>query len=120
MKRIVEWPDPPDVTPGVGEEKEVDLCEFGIEHKPCYFCGQPKTISFSEHFTFCPNCSAIYTVHILQKSGCEHIKEGVPFIIRDPWYAGLQHGKPAIRSAFYDNDLQVCDICGEECQTDGW
>lgn len=103
---------------GIGVIEE-DMCEFDTVDEECYFCGQPRTIRFSEHFTFCPNCSAIYTVHILQKSGCDHIKDGIPFVLRHPWYAGLKDDKAYIISSLHE-DKQVCSICGKECIADGW
>ena len=101
---------------GINEE-EKDLCEFGIEHEKCYFCGQPRMVLFNEHYYFCPNCSAIYTSMIIQESNCEHIKKDTPYVSRSTWYG--DDGKPYIHDTD-DLKKQVCSICGAECVTDGW
>lgn len=99
-------------------DEEPDLCEFGIVHKECYFCGQPRTILFNEHYYFCPNCSAVYTFMIVQKANCEHIKEGVPCAVREPWYK-RNRTKPYILEA-NDSEQQFCQICQMRCLVDGW
>jgi len=97
-------------------DEELDLCEFGITHEKCYFCGQPRTILFSEHYIFCPNCSVIYTNMILQESGCDHITKDTPYISKKPWYT---YSKAYIHDTD-DLKKQVCSICGAECESDGW
>ncbi len=90
--------------------------EFGIEDKECYFCHQNKTIRFSEHYTFCPNCSAIYTYYRIVKSTCEHIKGGIPFADRLPCFESLIKTPCYIRVG----KKYVCNTCQNVVKTNGW
>ena len=92
--------------------------EFHIIKERCFFCNQPEIIQFSEHYYFCPHCSAIYTFNLLLKSTCPHMKDdkNVPTVIRKPWFT-------AIRNEIYidySNHGQTCSKCGLECIADGW
>lgn len=78
----------------------------------CYFCGE-DTVRFHEHYFFCPECSAIYTYLIVWSSKCSHIKEGIPTVLREPWYADLRNKKAYIKD-------EKCSICHKECVADGW
>jgi len=98
-------------------DEEKDLCEFGIEHEKCYFCGQPRTIQFEDHYTFCPNCSAIYTNMMLLRSGCDHITENTPCVLNEPWYKSDRQ-KPYMVETI--EDTKICSICGAKCESDGW
>ena len=98
-------------------DEERDLCEFGIEHEKCYFCGQPRIIRFGEHYYFCPNCSVIYTNMILLRSGCDHITKNTPCIQRAPWYKSDRKKPHIIRT---DYDTQRCSVCYATCESDGW
>ena len=113
-----------------------NLCEFGIVQKECYFCEQPNTILFDEHYTFCPNCSAIYTFSMIQSSNCEHVTpdKRVPCVDRRPshiineWVDGGLIRRPPgaekayiYESTYYDHQgLQLCSICRTKCLADGW
>jgi len=99
--------------------KELDLCEFGIDEEKCYFCGQPRTVRFSEHWIFCPNCSAMYTFMIIVESNCDHIKDNIPYVIKEPWYNKMKHEKPYAHDT-EDLKMQICSVCGKECVMDGW
>lgn len=91
-----------------------DICEFGIVNKACYFCGQPRTIRHSEHYTFCPNCSAIYSKMILQESHCKHFDGDQAIVIElEPCY-------PEYRDKLYVDKGDICSICGANVDADGW
>ena len=94
-----------------------DSHDFAISDRECYFCGKKETIRFHEHYTFCPNCSAIYTTSTIQQSGCKHIKDGIPEAIRAPWY------KESRKKTYITEEVegvQICSVCGKECISDGW
>jgi|GEM_PF-7049265 len=103
-------------------DEEKDLCEFGIVHEECYFCGQPRTILFNEHYIFCPNCAAIYTNMMIQKSDCDHIKDGVPVVISNPWFSASDRKLAKTHIYLLDgvSTLQFCSRCNSECIADGW
>jgi len=91
-----------------------DLCEFGIVMKKCYFCDQPRTVRFNEHYTFCPNCSAIYSTMILQESHCEHFEGDQAIVIEfEPCY-------PEYRDKPYIACGDTCSVCGVNVCADGW
>lgn len=96
-----------------------DLCEFGVSPEECYFCGQPNTVGFKEHYTFCPNCSAIYTFLIIQESHCDHIDpdKDIPCVERIPWYKSARNKVYIIKDT---NGDQRCSICDSVCMADGW
>jgi hypothetical protein len=99
--------------------------DFVIVSEKCYFCGKDETIVFHEHYTFCSNCSAIYTTTIIQSSGCKHIKGGVPRAIHEPWYKNARERKAYIKERVVKHHHgeeieQYCSICGSICTTDGW
>jgi len=124
MKRPEEWPNPSDITPGI-EEEELDLCEFGVVHEECYFCGQPRTILFNEHYIFCPNCAVTYTDMMIQESNCVHIKSGVPVVISNPWYSGYNDSnRKSMKTHIYlldgESTMQFCSKCNLKCIADGW
>jgi len=85
----------------------------------CYFCGE-ETVRFHEHYHFCPECSAIYTYLIVQKSHCKHIKDRTPTVMREPWYKDLRMNskKPYIMEE--TNGSKTCSICNRPCSSDGW
>jgi hypothetical protein len=103
-------------------DEELDLCEFGVVHEKCYFCGQPRTILFNEHYTFCPNCAVIYTDMIIQESNCDHIKSGVPVVISDPWFSTPNRQLRKTHIYLLDGmwTMQFCSKCNAECVADGW
>jgi len=94
-------------------EKEKDLCEFGIVKKKCYFCDQPRTIRFNEHYTFCPNCSAIYSEQILQVSHCKHFSGDSAVVIKvEPSH--IEGKKPFVMKG------DICSECSVNVWADGW
>jgi len=104
-----------------------DLAEFGVVQEECYFCGQLRTIRFNEHYTFCPNCSAIYTFFILVDSNCEHVSNNTPAVIREPWY--YRGPERPIKPYIYEGKVlsygqirkvQKCSVCNKKCIADGW
>ncbi len=93
-------------------EAEKDLCEFGIINKKCYFCDQPRTIRFNEHYTFCPNCSVIYSSQILQESHCKHFSGDSAIVAElEPLHSLVK--KPYVM-------LDTCSECGTNVWADGW
>jgi len=101
-----------------------DDAEFGIIEEECYFCGQSKVVLFDEHYIFCPYCMAVYTELMVKKSGCYHIKDGVPLAIRRP-NIDIDEEKPSIVyvPGMKNSDgelLQMCSKCGAACLADGW
>jgi hypothetical protein len=96
-------------------------------NKPCYFCGSKETVRFHEHYTFCTNCSAIYTFLMVRESNCNHMKDGVPLVEHGSWYSFDPRTKPYIyakyeREEYGDGDgvFHHCSICHESCVADGW
>jgi hypothetical protein len=52
----------------------------------CIFCNSENVTRFAEHFTFCKDCSAIYTFPNIVR-GCEHtVGKHLPVVLRLPWY----------------------------------
>ena len=97
-----------------GVKMKKDLCEFGIVDRACYFCGQPRTVRHSEHYTFCPNCSAIYSKMILQESHCKHFSEDQAIVIElEPCY-------PEYRDKPYIDKGDICSVCGLNVDANGW
>lgn len=112
--------------------EEKDLCEFGVVHEDCYFCGQPRMIRFDEHYYFCPNCSAIYTFNIIIEANCNHIDSNkrIPIVSRVPsriinqWGDGqLIRISPSVGKVYIEEDDhcdQTCSVCHQPCIADGW
>lgn len=90
---------------------------FTITENKCYFCNAKETIHFNEHYRFCPECSAIYTNMLVQRSGCKHVNNTTPVVTTDCWFAKDRRAKVFIK---YNSWGQVCSKCGEECYADGW
>ena len=90
---------------------------FTILTSGCYFCKSPEIIRFGEHWSFCPDCSVIYTYMVLLETGCKHIKNGIPLVTNDCWFPKDRRAKTFIK---YNSRGQVCSTCGEECYADGW
>lgn len=101
---------------------EVKICskvmrEYGIsDTEPCAFCGNEETVCFNEHWSFCPECAAIYTTMWFHK-GCKHIKKTELVVRSEPWYKDVRE-KVAYTM---DNDpKQRCSVCGKRNKLDGW
>ncbi|KKM80503.1 hypothetical protein LCGC14_1339270 [marine sediment metagenome] len=93
--------------------KKEDPCEFGIVKRKCYFCDQPRTVQFDEHFIFCPNCSAIYSEQILQESHCKHFSGDSAIVVEfEPLFY------PAKKPYVVGGD--ICSECGTNVWADGW
>ena len=60
--------------------------ECGLLERECPFCKCKGTFGFKEHYYFCPNCTAIYTYCMLQKSNCKHMIRDIPIAEREPWF----------------------------------
>jgi hypothetical protein len=87
--------------------------------KECYFCGNPTTVRFHEHYTFCANCSAIYTFMVVHEHNCIHIGAGTPVVSHPPWY---ETDKSWIYE-YEEDDPGVffkCSVCHADCEVDGW
>lgn len=96
-----------------------DLCEFGTVEEECFFCKQPRTIAFNEHYTFCPNCSTIYTYIIIlkDKNTCSHINGDEPTVIKRPIYKYVRdkvHIYEAGKNSYH------CSYCHNTVHIDGW
>lgn len=87
---------------------------YGLVNDKCYFCDHEETLVFNEHYTFCPECSAIYT-SMMVIEGCDHIQGNAIIALRKPWWKDFKTDKP-----FIDEDCEVCSICGTGCVADGW
>lgn len=91
---------------------------YGISLKPCYFCENENTIEFQEHYTFCPNCTAIYSFMMLWDA-CGHVANA-PVIIRYPWNDN-HLDKPFIYTALLDDPYPYrCSECDVIIVADGW
>lgn len=89
-----------------------------IYEKPCYFCGNERTIGFGGHYIFCPNCSAIYTFMILWDA-CSHAADA-PVLIRYPWFDDKLN-KPFIYAALLDDQYPYrCSECDAIIVAEGW
>jgi len=94
------------------------MVEFETQDSPCYFCDHPQTVGFKEHYTFCPNCIAIYTVMIVHEAKCEHVKAGTPVMIRSPDAPVAIEDKEFFYST---RDGQYrCATCDAESVVAGW
>jgi hypothetical protein len=93
--------------------------DFGISQKPCYFCGNERTIQFGEDpYIFCPNCSAIYTFMTVWDA-CSHCAEA-PVLVRYPWNDD-KLDKPFIYAALLDDQYPYrCSECDQLIVAEGW
>ena len=89
-----------------------------VTNSKCYFCEEQQLILFSEHWTFCPGCSAIYSRMVLVKTTCEHIHEGIPVVENNCWFPVYREMKTYIKC--FEHDKQECSVCGATCYADGW
>jgi hypothetical protein len=100
-----------------------NLSEFAVVNEVCYFCDHEKTVLFNEHYSFCPDCSAIYTSMMAVES-CPHFKDDVLVTTREPWFAHLREELREKGKAYIvedeGNGLGQCSICGKLCIADGW
>ena len=83
----------------------------------CCFCGSDDIVWHNEHYTFCKNCTAIYTHSMLQKTNCSHITEDSVCVDRPPWFRNARESVPYIKET--DNG-QFCSVCGKKVIADGW
>jgi hypothetical protein len=79
----------------------------------CKFCGSENIVDVHEHYTFCTECTALYTKMILEKSNCKHISDSSITVERPPWY------KKARESIAYIFNYK-CSVCGKDAIADGW
>ena len=89
-----------------------------ITNDKCYFCNGHELIRFAEHWTFCPNCAAIYTRMVLNETNCEHINKSTPVVTNDCWFRKNREKKVYIKYLSFDD--QSCSKCGKPCEADGW
>ena len=91
--------------------------EYALVEEKCFFCNSEETLAFSEHYTFCPECTSIYTIMIpIQK--CECLLDTSPTVTREPWYKEIRdNAKPHI---IEDVHRQKCSVCDSTVIYDGW
>jgi hypothetical protein len=104
------------------DERLVDLCEFGIVEEECFFCKQPRTVAFNEHYTFCPNCSAIYTFMMIykDKDTCSHITGDEPTVIKKPIYKSVRDKIHIYKGGDVVPNNYHCSYCRNIVYVDGW
>ena len=93
------------------------LAQMFKNTEKCVFCGSADVVNTHEHWTFCKECTALYTNMILQKSNCEHITKDSPFVERPPWYKNHRDSIPYIKG---DTENTRCSVCGANVESDGW
>ena len=95
--------------------------EMEEEVRECFFCKSREVISFKEHYTFCMECTAIYTECIVVESNCEHIKENAIIAEREPWFFDWRQNlcKKEIGYVVGDSSGR-CSVCNAIAIADGW
>jgi len=86
-------------------------------NESCIFCKSTDLVTFSEHYTFCKNCSAIYTFNAVQEINCTHITKDSACVERPAWFKADRDSVAYIKEL---GDRQVCSVCGAEVIADGW
>ena len=79
----------------------------------CKFCGSEEIEIVHEHYTFCKDCTVLYTDMFVIKKSCNHFSDSATVVEREPWY------KEARGKFAYVQDDQ-CSVCGKEVIADGW
>ena len=92
----------------------VMTAECGFIKEPCPFCKEEETLRFNEHYNFCPNCTAIYTDMMVERS-CEHFDKDALVVTREPGLRGLKYDV-----TFIDANSQRCNKCKTLCNLGGW
>lgn len=88
----------------------------------CFFCGSKDIILFNEHYTFCKNCTAIYTIMSTGETVCEHFinKDEMVVVERLPWFEKFRNiSEPYV----FDTKTaygSICSTCGKEVCDSGW
>jgi len=99
------------------------MTDFAIVNEECYFCSHKKTVLFDEHYSFCPDCSAIYT-NMIAVETCQHFKDDVIVVVREPWFTYLKKELRDEEKAYIVEDecsgMGQCSMCGKLCIADGW
>jgi len=102
---------------GMAKEISDEMLVMAMEDEKCPFCGKGPLVHFHEHYYFCTDCTVMYTEMIVHKSDCEHIKEGVLTVHREPWYKDARN---KVYIKIMRNGGQECSLCGAACLADGW
>ena len=104
----------------MGHDCKITNCfeDAVILDEPCYFCDNSKIVGFKEHYSFCPNCSAIYTFMIVRNKFCEHISDNTPVVDRQPWNVKYRE-RPHILN-INGGATQKCSKCNKYVLADGW
>jgi hypothetical protein len=91
----------------------------GEKPEECFFCGSQNTVPFNEHYTFCKNCTAIYTEMIVVETNCDHIKENSVIVDREPWFKKIRNKCKKEGKAYILKDNR-CSKCNAITIADGW
>lgn len=85
----------------------------------CPFCKSENLVAFHEHYTFCKECTAIYTYYIIRDSkiNCEHITKNTVCADRPPWFRNIREATVYIEQTV---ESHACSVCGAEVIPDGW
>ena len=79
----------------------------------CAFCGH-ESVSIEDGYHECLDCSVLYAFIHIKTSNCEHIVEGVPTVLREPWY-----DYPKLTTTYVvDGETQRCSVCGAICESE--
>ena len=82
----------------------------------CPFCKSEDVVPFKEHYSFCKECTAIYTYSAVI-TGCEHINKESTIAERPPWY---KKDRDSIAYIIETGNVAKCSVCGTEIELGGW
>lgn len=99
----------------------VSLMNDEDETEVCFFCGSKNTVLFSEHYTFCKECTAIYSEMIVIEKHCKHIGETAVVAEREPWFRSLrQEIREKKLGYILEGNSGRCSVCQSITIADGW
>lgn len=86
-------------------------------NEKCPFCKSEDVVSFKEHYSFCKECTAIYTSSAVVEKNCEHINKESVIVERPPWY---KKDRDSVAYIIESEDIAKCSVCGAEVELGGW